>query len=377
MPINIILHEFGHAFPAALLTKNSVQVYIGSLGDKNSSFEFSFWRFTIWVKYNPLLWTKGLCKPLAIQIAYSKQIAYILCGPLLPFAIAVIFSIVFANSQSLFLNSFITVFFYFSLAMVFTSLIPVARQVKKFDGTVTYNDGFVAIKLYRLRKYSREYIDANTLFEAKDYSKAGAAFNFLIGKNIHYEDIYRKAFLSFLMSKNYERAFVMLKYFENYFTLNSDDLCNSGVLKLQSGLYIDAQTDFKKSLALNPENSFTLNNIGYCYILTKQFNEAMPYLDKAILLNPSFVYAFNNRGLAKIKIGRTVEGLNEINKAIELDAKNAYGYRNLGIYYQDIGNYSKALELFKKAYELDADTHLINELIKETESLLIDDAMKA
>jgi hypothetical protein len=372
IPVNVILHEFGHAIPAAFLTKKEVHVFIGSYGDKTRCFKISFGSFVVWIKQNPLTWIKGLCKPTERNIPLSKQMIYIASGPAVPFVVAIVGCfLIFALNIHGRLNSFFTTFFYFSLATFLTSIIPIDRQIIANDGTIFYNDGYVLRRVYRLKKYNEKYNDAIKFYGEKEYRKAGELFNFLLSKKIYYEDIYRSAIAAFIMAKDYERASIIFTYFKNSFKLNSDDYCNSGLLNLRKKLYEQAKSDFEKSLSLSPDNIYCLNNIGYYYTLDRKYDKAIPYLDRAIALNPSFAYAYNNRGLAKIKTGNIAEGLGDINKSMELDSTNSYVYRNFGIYHMDIGEYEKALAFFKTARELDADTDMLPELKREAENCLI------
>lgn len=372
VPISVILHEFGHAIPAALLTKKEVQIFIGSFGDKTKSFKISAGLLKVWFKYNPLSWSKGLCKPTASSISYNNQMVYVATGPFAPFLVATIgcFEVSTLDIKGL-VDAFFHIFFYQALGTFVLSLIPIDKPIKTTNNRTIRNDGYALRKLYKLKKYNAQYKDAIKFFNEKDYQKAGESVNFLLSKKMYYEDIYRFSIVTFIKLKNYDRALNIATWFKNSLTLGSDDYCNTGLAALYKKDYVLAKIDFEKSLQLNPDNAYTLNNIGYYYTVAGEFEKAIPCLDKALILKPDFSYAYNNRGLAKIKTGNVAEGLNDINKAIELDNTNSYVYRNLGIYHMDKGEFEEAIRLFNKAYDMDADTDMIDELKREAENGLI------
>ena len=81
-PLTVFVHELGHAIPALLLTKEKVEMYIGSHGDPSQSNIFTISRLTIYFKFNPVLWDRGLCVQNDPHMSIRDQILFVIAGPL-------------------------------------------------------------------------------------------------------------------------------------------------------------------------------------------------------------------------------------------------------------------------------------------------------
>lgn len=366
-PFTVLFHELGHAIPAILMTRQTVSIYIGSHGDPKKSLHFSLGLLDVWFKYNPFSWRLGLCVPSAKQISINKQIIYTLTGPLASFAIAIVACyFTFAYDLHGFLKLILIIFLGSSVFDLFANLTPMAVPIKLYDGSLTYNDGYQLKQLFYYKIFPKEYEQAIELYNQEKFAEAANSFNDILNKGLKDEYIYRLTISSFLQVKNYEKAKVLCDEFIMQGTMTSDDFANTGISYSQLDQHNKAIEFYDKSLELNPNNTYSLNNKGFTLNLLNKFNDAIPLFDKAIELDKTFAYSYNNRGLSKIKIGRVEEGLEDINYSLKLDENNSYGYRNLGIYHLDKGEYTKALALFIKAKELDSTTHMIDELINNT-----------
>lgn len=367
-PFLILFHELGHAIPAILMTRQTVSIYIGSYGDPKKSWHFSIGLLDVWFKYNPFSWREGLCVPAANQISINKQIIYTVTGPLASFIIAVV-SCYFTFSYDLhgFLKLILIIFLCLSILDLIVNLIPRKTPIKLYNGRLTYNDGYQLIQLFYYKFYSKEYVHAIELYNQQKFAESSIEFNNILKNGLKDENIYRLTISSFLQIKNYNQAIEISEEFKLRGNMNSDDFAHLGISYSETDQHIKALEFYDKSLELDSNNLYSLNNKGFTLNLLNKFDEAIPFFDKAIEIDSVFAYAYNNRGLAKIKIGKTEEGLEDINYSFKLDENNSYGYRNLGIYYLEKGESSHAFELFKKAKELDSTTHMIDELIQTAE----------
>ena len=371
MAANVIIHELGHAIPSLIFTDTQVTVFIGSFGNKGKSFKVKIARLEMWFRYNPLLWRKGVCQFSPANVPLTKQMIIIGSGPFISLILAVAAITFFKFSNNPQARAISLPFIYYALMFFACTIIPIDKKLAITNGYILYNDGYKLMMMFRLKRYSGEQQRAINYYNEKKYIKAGEIFEFLLKKKVMYKAFFTNAVNSYLFGRDYHKVLDIDKNFSAKFILNSNEFCSIGVAKLINKMYPQAKADFEKSLALNPNNLDTLNNIAYNYILTKEYEKGIPYLDKAIAIDAKFSHGYTDRGLAKVKLGKTVDGFNDLTKAIELDTSNAHAYRNVGIYYHDIGNYAKALSFYNKALELDAHTHLINELIKETENCLL------
>ncbi len=366
-PMTVFFHEFGHAIPAILLTKQKVSIYIGSHGDPNKSLKLSTRIIEIYFRYNPFSWRLGLCVPSAKSVSVNRQIIYTLAGPFTSLIIAVV-ACYFTFSYNLhgFLKLFLIVFLGSAFLDLLVNIIPNQTPIKLYDGTITHNDGYNLRRLFYYKRLPKEYAKAVTQYHQQHFNQAAMLFEEILSKGIRDDNIYRCTINAHLQSKNYEKAKQCSEEFALTNTMTSDDLSNMALAYSHLGLHEQAMETYDKSLEMNPDNKYSLNNKGYTLNLLNRFEEAILFFDKAIEIDKGFAYSYNNRGLSKIKMGKEEEGIRDISHSFELDENNSYAYRNLGIYHLDKGQASEALSLFTKAKQLDGSTHMIDELIAES-----------
>ena len=363
-PFTVLFHELGHALPVMLLTREGAVIYIGSYGNEKYSFKLTLGKLDIWFRYNPIRWQGGLCIPKAQEIALNKQYIYILSGPFFSVFIgSILFYLAFENDLHGSIKLICAFAFGSTILDLFSNLIP--RRIMLKDGSTIYTDGYYLYYIQNLKKFPKECFNAIEYYNNNDYEKSATMFKAFISNNIVTEDIYRHAYVSCMFIKHYESALNILKEMKDNYEINSDDYYNFGVVCNHFNLNEEKTKYYNKSFELNPDNSYTLNAIGYELNSQREYETAITYFDRAIRIENEFAYAYNNRGHAKIEIGKLEEGLADINFGLELDSENSYAHRNLGIYYLKTKNYNKALNQFIKAKEMNNQTELIDDLIIE------------
>jgi Tfp pilus assembly protein PilF len=206
------------------------------------------------------------------------------------------------------------------------------------------------------------------LHTAKKYEEAAQSFHALLKMGMDHEMVYRYAISSYLETKDYTTATTLCEEFMSAKEMTSDDYATAALAYSKCGEHDRSIVLYDKSLELDANNKYALNNKGYTLNLLNRFEEAIPLFDRAIALDKVMAYPYNNRGLAKIKTGREQEGLDEIHHSFKLDGTNSYCYLNLGIYHLDKGEHSKALEFFNKAKAMDDTTLGVDEFISRAES---------
>jgi tetratricopeptide (TPR) repeat protein len=370
-PITILFHEFGHAIPILLFTRQNVTIFIGSFGNKKESFRLSFGKIIVFFRYNPFRWSYGVCIPSSINISINKQIAYILAGPLTSLVISLIACYIsWVYDLSGFFKLFFIIFLGSAFFDFFFNLLPNEKPIKLDNGSTTYNDGY-NIKLNVIyKKIFKIYLEAADLYNNKHFRDASLLYNKILSKGYRKDEIYRLIIGCYLQIKDYTNSIKYYEIFELTGNMDSNDFSNLGFSYSMLGNYEKALLFYNLSLQKDPNNTISLNNKGYTLNLINQFEDAIEIFDKAIYLNKEYAYSYNNRGLSKIKLGRTGEGLKDINRSLEIDPNNSYAYKNLGIHYFDNREYNEALRLFVKAKELDDSTHMINDLINETKKYI-------
>jgi len=308
----IIIHEFGHAIPALLFTKDKVVIFIGSYGSTSGSFNIQLKRLLIYVKRNPFKWRGGVCIPSIVSLSLKKNFCIYISGTLLPIFISGMFVFIvfyFNLSDLLKFISFVSIIT--ALVDIPRNLIANSAPIILQDGAVTYNDGQL---IADLRKNREAIIQ------------------------------------SFITNKNST-------------LLSSKDYFNSAEIKREEGNFIEAIKDYTSAIDLDPMVWYYYNNRGYTYLDMDLFEKAILDFTKAIALNPNEAFAYNNRGFAKIMLGNLNQGLDDVLKSLELNDDNAYAFRNLGIFHLKRKEIDKALDFFNYTFDIDKKTPLLSEYI--------------
>ncbi|HLP13701.1 MAG TPA: tetratricopeptide repeat protein [Flavobacteriales bacterium] len=364
----VFVHELGHGLAVALMSRGKASLYIGSFGDKTKSLKINLGILILYIKYNPFLWQKGLCVPHSRNLSINQQILYTVMGPvasLLVLVAACILAFVFRDNELVKMSCMVVVASAF--LDFYGSATPRITLIKTYGGQTVQNDAQQIKNLWPLRKLPNEYKQASELFDKKNYAEAAELFAVMQRENPATQHLCRMALASFIQLKAYEKGREFADKLVAYTNVTSDDYVNAGLLYFELENNEKAFELYSKSLALNPDNIYTLNNRGYLFIIQNRFAESIALFDKAIHIDKTFVYPYVNRGLSKIKTGDLEGGLADVQHALTLDPNSAYAHCNLGIYHKEKGENEEALHLFKKAKELDNDVRGIDTLIAEVE----------
>src|ERR1700744_5669260 len=148
---SILIHELGHAIPLLILSRKKVTVFVGSFGDDNQSVHLRVARLHLWIKYNPFLWVRGLCRP-GEQLSTNKTIFYIATGPLA----SLIFGVFLWYLQRRFdfswvLDQVLRFAMFYSFVAFIGSIIPLGRQIYTSQGTPVNRDFLQILHLIKSR----------------------------------------------------------------------------------------------------------------------------------------------------------------------------------------------------------------------------------
>jgi tetratricopeptide (TPR) repeat protein len=128
----------------------------------------------------------------------------------------------------------------------------------------------------------------------------------------------------------------------------------------------EAQKDFKKAIALNPQKADSYLNAGIANLLEGNLKEAQQHFDTAIKLQPEFPEVYLNFGIIKFKQGQIEEALQHYNKALKFKPDYADAYLNRGVLFMQTGRHAEALNDFSRSLEIrpkNADAYLNRGLI--------------
>jgi len=149
-PLTVAFHEFGHAIPALILTKQRVSIYIGSYGNPKNSYYFKIARLEVWFRFNLFKQQLGLCTSSINSDNTFKKFITLICGPCASLIIATISSyFVFYFDMHGFLKLIVLIFLLSAILDLFLNLIPNSTPIILHNGKKTYNDGQQLKLLFR------------------------------------------------------------------------------------------------------------------------------------------------------------------------------------------------------------------------------------
>ncbi len=365
-PFTVLFHELGHSLAALIFTKGNICTYIGSYGDKKSSFTLRIGRLSLICKKHILLWKTGVCHLSSKNLSIINNLLITLAGPFLSLIIGIITILIKLkydmNGFAQFILSFLVISTIFDF---FASIIPSRKEIVLQNNRITYNDGEQIRQLIRTLRYPESYNEALDFYRNEQFGAAAMKFRESLPKINKNANTYRLAISCYIQDKDFKNAQILSKELQLKYKPKPNDLITYGYILIEKKQLDKALLEFEKALKIDNNNIYALNNRAYVLINQLNFNDAILDLDKAISLNSNFAYAFNNRGFAKIKLGLLDEGYVDLEKSLELDDKNAYVYFSYGVYYYEKGEKDKALEYFEKSHELDKDFEDVYEYLDE------------
>jgi tetratricopeptide (TPR) repeat protein len=126
----------------------------------------------------------------------------------------------------------------------------------------------------------------------------------------------------------------------------------------------EAETYFRKALALSPEFSEALNYLGYMWAERgENLKEAREMIEKAIKLEPKNAAFLDSLGWVLFKLDKPEEALPHLLEAIKLDDDpDATLYDHLGDIYAALHKPDKAREAWKKALSIEPNEQIEKKL---------------
>ncbi|MEE9165556.1 MAG: tetratricopeptide repeat protein, partial [Nitrospinota bacterium] len=117
--------------------------------------------------------------------------------------------------------------------------------------------------------------------------------------------------------------------------------------------YDETIAEMEKVLEINPDHSNAHNFIGYLYAdMDINLKEAEEHLNEAMALEPENGYFLDSLGWIYYKKGMFRKALAKIQKAIKLVPEDPTIYLHLGEIYFSLKNYKEAETALEKSFEL-------------------------
>jgi protein O-mannosyl-transferase len=126
----------------------------------------------------------------------------------------------------------------------------------------------------------------------------------------------------------------------------------------QTGIYQDAQTLYRATLARNPDCWLAHNNLGSELLQTPGgLTEAVSHFEAALRLQPNYPQTYNNLGIALSNIpGRLPEAINDFETAVRIQPDYAQAQNNLGLALSTVpGRLPEAIGHFEAALRTKPD----------------------
>jgi hypothetical protein len=114
----------------------------------------------------------------------------------------------------------------------------------------------------------------------------------------------------------------------------------------------------KARVEANPTDTDALKELGNMYYDIAWANRAIEYYSKYLAIIPDDSYVLNDIGRMYIATGDTMAAIASLSGAIDLDSQLPQPYVNLGLAYAGAGEFEKSIEVLNKAVELSDDPAL-------------------
>lgn len=136
-----------------------------------------------------------------------------------------------------------------------------------------------------------------------------------------------------------------------------------------------AEADFKRALALYPDQPQVLNYLGYSWVdQGMNLEQALGMIETAVSLRPNDGYIVDSLGWAYYKLGRYEDAVETLERANRLTPSDPTISDHLGDAYWQVGRKREASFQWAKAKEMDPDDELLDKLEAKLADGLIADA---
>ncbi|PZV17506.1 MAG: hypothetical protein DCF22_03530 [Leptolyngbya sp.] len=145
-----------------------------------------------------------------------------------------------------------------------------------------------------------------------------------------------------------------LTYFEQVLTLRpAAESHNSVAIVLKAqGNYSAAVEQYRKALALKPNQPEVMSNLGNALKESGSAEDAIACYRDAIALNPNYAEAHNNLGISYKEQGKLDEAISCYQTALRLKPNYVEAHHNLGIIWRLQGKLDQAIDYFRQAIAL-------------------------
>lgn len=123
---------------------------------------------------------------------------------------------------------------------------------------------------------------------------------------------------------------------------NVDILINLAVIAGEKGAPGEEKQYLHRALALAPDSSTAIVNLGNHYVRARQLDRARTWFARAVKADPYNHLAHIGLGIQTMAVGQVDEGISHVIQAVKLKSDFAEGYTTLEMLYRRIGLEDKA-----------------------------------
>jgi len=137
------------------------------------------------------------------------------------------------------------------------------------------------------------------------------------------------------------------------------------LVHIQMNRAAEAESALRRAMALNPGWYVPWKHLGYLFLKTGRFDEALEYLDHARLLHPTDPLIDSCRGEALFQLGRHAEAAEALKAALQQDQADLQAGYRLGYVLLRMGREKGALAAFETFLRIhrDADSAEIRRIV--------------
>lgn len=369
-PLLLFVHEMGHALPSLWLTREPVEVFLGTYGDQEHSRALRLGRLTIWIAKRNIFWLKGLCRHFAVPgwrgvwitlggplaSLGTGMIAVWFCFAVLPSGIWQFVGVVFAVSAAI----------DFYMNMIFNP-----EPVFLLEDQAVYSDGTSLTLQLRWKKINRVRDQFFKFCEEKKWEEAADYYD-QKGEWLWWNVLAcRSAMWACFSCGRFYKALLGSIQLSRRFSAGPDDKALGAVCLLYLGEEEEGLKAADEILESNPGHGLTLQILGFYYTVTlraEKVTRAM--LEELKKESPERAYDRATLGLATALLGNEKEGLQLISQAFQQDPSEANSFYCLGLFRLHQNQPGEALTLFEKAKTLRPFTPFIDVCIEKAKQQL-------
>jgi tetratricopeptide (TPR) repeat protein len=166
-------------------------------------------------------------------------------------------------------------------------------------------------------------------------------------------EVYRALTTMYTRLRHWKDASDALDHVNNLSTGKDDQLYAAfleGTLYDRQKMYEQAEAAFRKALTIDPDNSMTLNYLGYMLAdHDEKLDEALSMIQKAVELDPQNYAYLDSLGWAYFKLGKYNLAEADLRKAVERNSTDATVHDHLGELYEKTGRLKLAASQWEES----------------------------